>query len=173
MVVAVEKKNRCIKYKLPNGHTVDILPCVNENLSSFRQNSSNTPESCGYILGYKDKFTENITLSDITVPQKNDYRNRVYCILKDLSHKLMLKLQANNKNYYMGVWHTHPQTNPTPSNIDWEDWNRTLVEDKTGCEYAFFIIVGTSKTRIWVGSYSDYSITEIFECESLNGIYLT
>lgn len=38
----------------------------------------------------------------------------------------------------MGVWHTHPQTIPEPSNIDWDDWYETLKIDKTACEYIFF-----------------------------------
>ncbi len=168
----MEINNRCIKYRLPNGHTVDILPHVIETMSSFKQTLSNLPESCGYIFGYKDKNTKNITLSDITKPQKNDYRMRFYCSLKDVNHKVILKLQATNKNYYMGVWHTHPQATPVPSITDWDDWNKTLLEDNTGSEYVFFIIVGTINTRIWVGSFIDNSITEIYECESTNGVYI-
>lgn len=164
--------SRCIKFKLPNGRTVDILANVIENMSSCVQITRDIPESCGYLLGYKDKDTKNITISDVTMPAKNDFRNRFYCILKDISHKLTLKIQANYKNFYMGVWHTHPQTTPSPSGIDWNDWNKTLLEDKTGSEYAFFIIVGTINFRIWVGNFDDKSITEIFECEAFDGVYL-
>lgn len=73
----------------------------------------------------------------------------------------------------MGVWHTHPQKIPVPSSIDWEDWYDALKVDKTGCEYMFFIIAGIAEMRVWVGDFATNSITEIFECQKRNGVYLT
>ena len=72
----------------------------------------------------------------------------------------------------MGVWHTHPQNVPIPSSIDWDDWYGTLEVDKTGCEYAFFVILGISEMRVWVGDFRTKIIIEIQECQKQNGIYL-
>lgn len=85
--------------------------------------------------------------------------------MNDLKHKNYLLNQQKNKSYYMGVWHTHPQNDPIPSSVDWNDWNETLKTDKTACEYVFFIIAGISSIRVWVGEFETNEITEIFECE--------
>ena len=71
----------------------------------------------------------------------------------------------------MGVWHTHPQTIPSPSPIDWEDWKDTLMVDKTSCEYIFFLVAGTEGVRLWVGDFKTKHITEIFECEKERDLY--
>ncbi len=165
-------ESRCYKCRLPNGKVVDVLSDVVEEISRWLQFGQDEPESGGYILGYQHGATNNITLEFVTTPQSKDIRNRIRCVLRDFLHLNIIKLARKNKSYYMGVWHTHPQTTPVPSSIDWDDWNKTLIEDKTGCEYAFFIIVGTINFRIWVGNFEDNSITEIFECEALDGLYL-
>ena len=58
-----------------------------------------------------------------------------------------------------------------PSSIDLEDWKQTLVVDKTGSEYIFFIIAGTVGTRVWVGNKIENSIIEIEECKKTDGLY--
>ena len=90
----------------------------------------------------------------------------------DLRHKFFLFHRKFQKSYYMGVWHTHPQKYPEPSSIDWSDWYATLNVDKTGCEYAFFVIVGILEMRVWVGDFKNKKIVEIYECQKNNGIYL-
>ena len=80
-------------------------------------------------------------------------------------------MQRIYKSYYMGVWHTHPQRIPEPSEVDWNDWYQTLREDKTGCNYIFFIIAGTHEARVWVGNFITMEILEIFECQKVEGIY--
>ena len=73
----------------------------------------------------------------------------------------------------MGVWHTHPQKIPVPSNIDWNDWDETMRLDKTGCQYIFFIIAGTDEWRLWVGDILTGEIQEVYECEKdMDGIYI-
>ena len=73
----------------------------------------------------------------------------------------------------MGVWHTHPQRVPVPSDIDWNDWNETMRSDTTGCQFVFFIIAGTKEWRVWVGDLENGKIHELMECEkNTEGIYL-
>lgn len=67
----------------------------------------------------------------------------------------------------MGVWHTHPQTIPSPSTIDWDDWKETLKEDKT----VFFIIAGIECIRVWVGDFKTKHIIEIHECQKDGDVY--
>lgn len=172
MNVVELEKNKCIKLVLPNDKTVDILSAIVDKLLNWVQDSIEKPESGGYIVGYEHLKTGNIILEDISVPQSNDTKTRIFFKLKDTIHKLFIKSKEANKSYYMGVWHTHPQSNPVPSSIDWNDWHETLELDKTGCDYIFFIIVGITSTRVWVGSKVTKEIIEIFECKkNKEGIY--
>ena len=170
-VVIMKIESRCLKFKLPSGKCVDVLSEVFDEIGKYLQNDYNKPESGGYIIGYKHKEDANITLEKITAPQMKDCKSRVMFKIKDKIHNIILKQELKNKSYYMGVWHTHPEESPSPSMTDLKDWVDTLYVDKTGCEYAFFIIAGTKEFRIWIGDFKSKKIIEIYEWEKINGVY--
>ena len=167
----IEIASKCIKMRLPNGKVVDILPEVFEEITKWLQKDNSAPEAGGYIVGYRHSGTGNVSLESVSHPYPLDIRNRVRFSINDLKHKLFLLRARTKKSYYMGVWHTHPQTVPEPSNIDWNDWYDTLNIDKTACEYVFFIIAGTEGARIWLGIFKTKKIAEIFECEKEGDLY--
>ena len=172
--MVIDKSYSCIKLKLPNGKVVDLLSPFLEEISKWIQNSPEKPESGGYIVGYKHKRTGNISIEAASHPYSKDIRSRVRFNIRDSRHKMLLKKYEKEKSYYMGVWHTHPQEFPIPSLIDWDDWRKTIREDRTGCEYVFFVIVGTEEFRVWIGEFTTGMITEVFEYEkSQSGIYLS
>lgn len=169
--MAIKLDCGCVKLALPNNCVVDILTSVLEELSNWLQVSPNAPESGRYIVGYEHKDTGNIVLEKISVPHRLDRRTRTHFDMCDPAHKVFLFKEKSHKSFYMGVWHTHPQVTPIPSDIDWDDWNRTLESDKTACDYIFFLIAGTDCTRVWVGDPYDKKIIEIFECPKVDGLY--
>jgi integrative and conjugative element protein (TIGR02256 family) len=171
IVVAIEIANKCVKMRLPNGRTVDILETVFKQINKWIQIDEKDPESGGFILGYKHKETGNVSLEYVTVPQPLDIRDRINFKIRDPKHKILLLRGKICKSYYMGVWHTHPERTPIPSRIDWDDWNDTLLKDRTACEYVFFLIAGTEGIRIWVGDLETKKIEEIYECEKEGNIY--
>jgi len=168
----VEYENRCIKFDLPNGNCIDILNNVFQSIKDYIQFEQNTPESAGFLLGYQNRITNNITISDFTVPHSMDIRSRFFCVIKDAFHFLAIKEKSKNQNYYVGVWHTHPQAIPEPSSVDWNDWNEALIKDKSGVDYLFFVILGTSEFRVWVGDPSNNRIVEILESKTNREIYI-
>lgn len=167
----MEYVKRCIKFQLPNGHVVDILEPVIREIENWLQVKNTLPESCGFLMGYLNPRSGNVTISNLTTPQIGDVRTRIFCQLRDRIHFKLLSMNQKHQNYYMGVWHTHPQKIPSPSSIDWSDWNDTLHKDRTGSAYAFFIIAGTEAFRIWIGDFATGEITEIFETEIIEGVY--
>ena len=169
--MALTLDNKCVKMLLPNGNYVDIQTTVLLGIKKWLQTETALPESGGFIVGYKNSETDNISLEDISQPYCLDIKNRINFIMKDPRHKWFLIRSKLKKSYYMGVWHTHPQLVPEPSKIDWEDWYGTLKYDRTGCEYIFFIISGISETRVWVGDFQNGVIQEIYECEKIDDIY--
>lgn len=169
--IVVEYVNRCIKFNLPDGRTLDLLFETLNKMVLWKQEELYKPEGCGFLLGYRNCKTKNITISDITMPQDRDYRLRFFCKILDKIHFRSLKQSAKKSNYYMGVWHTHPQNIPVPSDIDWAEWSEILKKDQTGDKYILFIIIGMQEFRIWVGDFDTKIIVEIFESASKDGIY--
>lgn len=168
----INNDNKCVKIKLPNGNVVDILCPVLVGIFKCIQNDTSKPESGGYIVGYQHEKTGNISLEDVSLPYMFDTKNRIYFEIRDPRHDLFLKKAQRNKSNYMGVWHTHPQSDPSPSSVDWEDWTATMHSDRTGSKYVFFIIAGTEKWRIWMGDINTGIITEGAECpKNATGIY--
>lgn len=141
-------------------------------MGNWLQTTPSLPESCGFLIGYMNRITKNITISNLTTPKEQDIRTRFSCRLQDRNHFRALAKSRKEANYYMGVWHTHPQEAPSPSNIDWCDWYDTLRQDRTGSQYVFFVIAGITEFRVWAGEIATGKICEIFEAEMLDGIYL-
>ena len=169
----IKNDNRCIKLILPNGKVVDVLSPVLVEICKWLQNETTKPESGGYIVGYQHKSTGNISLEAVSHPYLMDIKNRVRFDIRDPRHQLFLRKARRNRSYYMGVWHTHPQEVPVPSDIDWNDWNETMRSDTTWCEYVFFVIAGTKEWRAWAGDLETGTIHELMECEkNTEGIYL-
>lgn len=171
IAVAIKLTHGCVKLSLPNGHVVDILTSVLEEVNNWVQREADTPEGGGYIVGYEHKDTGNVVLERVSVPQRLDRRTRTHFDMLDPGHKVFLLKEKCRKSFYMGVWHTHPQDIPIPSATDWEDWGKTLESDKTACDYIFFLISGTECTRVWVGDSENNTISEIFECTKIDGLY--
>lgn len=170
--VVIKIENRCVKMKLPNGNTVDILTEVFQEISKWIQSGFEDPESGGYIVGYQHKYTNNVSLERVSHPYPLDTKTRVHFSMKDPRHKLFLLRTKLKKSYYMGVWHTHPQSIPIPSDIDWKDWHETIKMDKTAGDYVFFLIAGTDCARLWVGDFKSKNIVEIFECGKKGNLYI-
>ena len=158
---------------LPNGKVVDVLNNVIDEIKKWIQDDLLKPESGGVIVGYQHKGTGNVSLEAVSPPYPYDVKNRIRFDIKDSNHMLFLKKARRNSSYYMGVWHTHPQKIPVPSQIDWFDWQETLKIDHSGCQYIFFVIAGTAEWRLWVGDIHTEKIQEIYECpKRTDGIYL-
>lgn len=165
--------NKCVKIILPNGKIVDILSSVLDEIRKWLQDKNEKPESGGYIVGYQHERTGNVSLEAISHPYFFDMKNRIRFDIRDLRHNMFLKKALRRKSYYMGVWHTHPQSVPVPSFIDLDDWNKTMRSDKTGCQYVFFIIAGINEWRLWIGDLLTGEIAEGQEClKDAEGIYI-
>lgn len=171
--MAIANNIKCVKIALPNGSVVDILSPVLEEMSKWLQDEIGKPESGGYIVGYQHEKTENVSLEAVSHPYELDVRSRISFEIRDPKHTAFLKAARRRKSYYMGVWHTHPQSYPVPSMIDWHDWNETLNSDKTGSHYVFFIIAGLTQWRLWIGDMVSGMIVEGYECtKNADGIYI-
>lgn len=133
--------------KLVEGIEVSLNPfsCVSFNadvvkeIEKYIQTNMHKNESGGLLLGYR--HSNHFEITHITTPKILDFNNRFSFERKDIAHiKILKRLKKKDSNIsYLGEWHTHPEAFPSPSCIDYTQWNLCR---KNSSEALVFIIFG-------------------------------
>lgn len=122
-----------------------------EQMLSFAQRGSWQTEAGGVLLGRHLLDSHDIVVDEVTTPQSSDRRIR-YGFFRSKEHEALAQLrwrQLAGTSAYLGLWHTHPEPDPTPSNVDCRDWRQAVVGDAFEGNRLFFPIVGTNSIRVW------------------------
>ena len=118
-----------------------------------RQDQRDAAEAGGILLGRHIRDTADIVVDRVTSPLPGDRRARSRFVRARRLHQDEIDLawrESGGTTTYLGEWHTHPESQPWPSLIDWLGWQRKLLIDRfTGV--LFFIIVGASEIQVWEG----------------------
>ena len=126
-----------------------VSKSVLERMESYRQNLSSSNESGGLLLGYRRG--PHLEIVDITIPFSGDVQKRSYFYRCDSAHEHYAYEKwkgSGNEIDYLGEWHTHPESLPTPSDLDMREWKNVVG----GRAYAMtFFIIGTVDTWVGVG----------------------
>lgn len=115
----------------------------------YRQINHNDTEACGVLIGTKDFDDNHYWIESVTVPMSKDIRKKYSFTMKDPRHQQTVDkayLDSNGTSIYLGTWHSHPQTIPIPSHIDYQDWQRCLKRNLD--RSLFFIIIGLEQIKI-------------------------
>ncbi len=127
-----------------------------EILESYRQLQPDSKEAGGILLGRHLKNERDLIVDEATAPQPGDRRSR-FNFFRSFAHQnIALKrwVDAQQTCAYIGLWHTHPEPDPTPSRTDLRDWQRALKKHSFHGENLYFVIVGQTAIRIWEGDRS-------------------
>lgn len=111
-----------------------------------RQMKSKDHERFGVLIGSCSQELNEFWIDAITTPFPLDRSSRSSYHLKDQKHQKMVDQaydSANGEFIYLGTWHTHPETHPTPSSIDFDDWCSCL--ERNPGRQLLFMIVGTDE----------------------------
>lgn len=105
-----------------------------EELAEYRQTiKGNEPESLGILVG--EVWENAFWVRYATKPNNYDKLSRFLCERTEESAKTnyqilkFLNIKSGNRWHYLGEWHTHPQTLPSPSTQDYMGWS--LLPDNT------------------------------------------
>lgn len=137
----------------PGGFRFEISVPVWLIMQRFQQSEMHMAEAGGVLLGRHLRDGSAIIVDDITTPLSGDRRARARFFRAQRRHQAIIDeawRTSNGTCTYLGEWHTHPEPIPTPSAVDWSDWQRRLVSDQYS-EPIFFVIVGTKHTSAWEG----------------------
>lgn len=125
-----------------------IEPQVVDLVSSYCQHQTGSLESGGILLGYRRG--DHLHIVEATTPQPDDKRMRFRFFRRDYNHQKVAIRQwelSGNTMDYVGEWHTHPETEPTPSSLDMTEWTKICCVRQASM---VFLIAGWTDT-FWLG----------------------
>ena len=138
-------------------------------MQAFAQHRQSSTEAGGVLLGRHLLDSMDIVVDEVTMPQQTDRRSRCG-FFRSAKHELLARnrwIEERNTLAYLGLWHTHPEVDPSPSSVDRNDWRQAVAGDIFEGDRLFFPIVGTGCIRIWTQSRQG-TFRELRE-ESKNG----
>jgi integrative and conjugative element protein (TIGR02256 family) len=144
-----------------NGGRIKVTAAVLRVMQSYAQHGRRATEAGGVLLGRYLQGSADVVVDAVTVPMPGDKRSRYSFYRAKARHQAAIDAtwQASGGTCtYLGEWHTHPETYPTPSGIDTTDWRRRLRTDDYHDEL-FFLIVGTVEIRAWSGKGALLNLT--------------
>lgn len=129
---------------------------------AFAQRSWYQREAGGVLLGRHLLESNDVVVDEVTTPQCRDKRSR-FAFFRSANHHQLAQEKwklSNATLAYLGLWHTHPEKDPSPSNVDRHDWEGAVVNHVYHGDRLYFPIVGTDCIRVWTKSRSG-SIREL------------
>ncbi|MFA6411053.1 MAG: Mov34/MPN/PAD-1 family protein [Syntrophales bacterium] len=120
-------------------------------MKGYRQIRLNDKEAGGILLGRMIENSNDVIIDEITVPGLLDKRNRFSFIRSKFVQSIIFKKWRTSKHTknYLGEWHTHPESQPSPSGTDLKDWANILRKGRFEQNYLIFIIVGQVMISAW------------------------
>lgn len=126
----------------------------------FLEQKEGLNESGGILLGKHNKKKHLYQITFFSKPNKKDNCGKYYFIRNKeaaqqvIDNKWKESLGIVN---YLGEWHTHPCTNPYPSNTDLS-LLKSIIEDKSNVwPNVIMIIIGQNKTYSIINCYKTKS----------------
>lgn len=133
-------------------------------LQDYIQHEANVSEAGGVLLGRYIVASDDVVVDQITTPAKGDKRTRLLFIRSKQGHQ-GLTHQAwsatKGTRHYLGEWHTHPESDPTPSKVDLLNWNRLLAYYRFDPDPLYFVIVGIEAIAVWQGHKTNLGIEKL------------
>lgn len=145
---------------IDNRGDILIETSVIELVRNYCQYQASMPESGGILLGYRRG--KHLHIVAATTPQPGDQRMRFRFSRRDQYHQKVAMRQwdmSDKRMDYIGEWHTHPETEPTPSSLDMSEWEKICCARKISM---VFLIVGWTGA-FWLGVGRRQHITKATE----------
>lgn len=147
-----------MKFARPNGGIVEFNKTAAELINRYRQLNKNDAEAGGMLLGRLISESRDLVIDEVTEPTKLDLKGRFYFIRRRRAAQRRVNkawLKSNGTLNYLGEWHSHPEDDPRPSQVDIENWHRIGAQARFEQDSLLFAIVGRSRTRLWeLGKHS-------------------
>jgi len=139
---------------MPNSdHKIIIGEDVLETLSGYRQ-KKNDPEAGGLLFA-KFKFPE-VHIVEASPPNDKDKRWKTLFMPNRIIQRHLIKKQFKEGCHFIGEWHTHPISTPSPSALDLNSTKDCFLKSAHELNYFIMVIVGNSfkELELWVSIHN-------------------
>jgi integrative and conjugative element protein (TIGR02256 family) len=146
-----------VKYRRPIGGCLEFGPDAWACLVSFVQQNLVAKEAGGVLLGRMVEGTDDILIDEVTKPGVHDSRSRFHFVRSRKTAQGLVDRawqESARSRIYLGEWHTHPEDDPRPSNVDMRNQQNVLRSATYEQGFLFFVIAGRLRVRVWEGSKS-------------------
>ena len=149
-----------LKYSVPNSEQIVVITQrVCDHFFKYSQKNSKDLEAGGQLFAKITK--KQILIKVATGPRKTDYRTRFGFIPDRIQEILEIKCNFRQELHYVGEWHTHPETIPTPSPTDITSIKTCFQKSKHELQWFLMIIVGTKSDSLYVGKVNSISTEQL------------
>lgn len=127
----------------------ELLDILVEKGKSYYPN-----EFGGFLVGYYSDENRQLHITNTILPKifkaSKYYFERS---TKGIEKKLCTYYKENPKKFYVGEWHTHPDTSPIPSATDISAINAIINNQNACLANPVLLIIGYSKAQVDFGFY--------------------
>jgi integrative and conjugative element protein (TIGR02256 family) len=152
-------------FDLPDGRKLLLRECVVHKMIPYQQHKPTDAEAGGILIGRILVENDHFIIDDVSEPMPTDIRKRARFKRSSQGHQDYYNaVWAANRGhcFYLGEWHTHPESDPVPSFVDVQNWIRIMrLPHET--DTLFFVILGTENLRVWHGDRKTLKITRLNE----------
>ncbi|WP_174864241.1 Mov34/MPN/PAD-1 family protein [Comamonas jiangduensis] len=156
-------------YRVTPQQRLIIVEHALQQMQAFAQRRWWHCEAGGVLLGRHLLDSHDVVVDEVSTPQSSDRRSR-FGFFRSYKHEQIAHqrwLEHEQTSAYLGLWHTHPEADPTPSDVDLRDWQQAVSRDAFEGHRLFFPIIGTHNIRIW--TLSRRGVFRELKLENKNG----
>jgi integrative and conjugative element protein (TIGR02256 family) len=146
-----------LTYKVAAESRLVITEEATAQMLAFAQHSWYQREAGGILLGRHLLDSDDVVIDEVTTPQRRDKRSRFGFFRSTNHHQVAQKKWrlSNETLAYLGLWHTHPEDDPSPSSVDRDDWVQAIATHVFHGDRLYFPIVGRKHIRVWTISRTE------------------
>lgn len=157
-------------YRVTPKQRLIVVEHALQQMQAFAQRRWWDREAGGVLMGRHLLDSHDLVVDEVSTPQNSDRRGRCN-FFRSYKHEQVAHqrwLHEHSTSAYLGLWHTHPERDPTPSGVDIRDWENAVANDVYEGNRLFFLIVGTECIRVWTKTRRG-PIKELVEVRRVNG----
>ncbi|WEK35963.1 MAG: Mov34/MPN/PAD-1 family protein [Candidatus Pseudobacter hemicellulosilyticus] len=126
----------------------DIIEAIKQYSDTAGRN-----ETGGILIGNYNNSHDTAQIKNVTGPPADSKsgRNWFYRGLKNLQTKL--NEYWNKKQYYLGEWHYHPYSSPSPSTVDTSQMFKIAISSDYRCPEPVMLIIGGSRGKYQIAVF--------------------
>jgi integrative and conjugative element protein (TIGR02256 family) len=118
----------------------------------------------GFLVGYYSDDLKTLVLTDLLTPNEyKSYRTLFERGTKGIAEKLIELFNLEEKRYYVGEWHSHPNASSRFSSVDLNAMKNIAKSESVRIENPILLIVSISSQKLMDYSFYLFDNNKLLE----------